>query len=1702
MVETSRESSEGRVGNVQISSKLRADLSNAALETLTAVERSSHKAHVRCLLTGAERLCDLLWSCRSHKDEDRVFGLRYTLIRRLVALEANKTVAAHCWALLKDLLHPRPLDQLSTLELSKICSRRRDENVFVTVLIGTFLILVSALSDESLESSDVYSDLLQLSSVTTPLLTLILNKKVESSSKKHVRSLISNSLRVLKRLHDVLPFSDMSVVRKTFLDVIVRCLEHSLFGDDYIFEVCAQLLHCTSVSESCEYLLPILRLQDFTNEEKLVPLCWHVAYRAIQLDAREGAIQLFCELHELASSWYAISLKVALRLTRLSDHMLVYQELSYANQSISQLLQGHIDESMINVLVRIYVALAREVRSIGQHSACNCSELSSQVMTCSLIGLQLLELTVQCDSATRKICSSLPELCVANILVALLLESSTRDITCFGEFHEWSIVRDSLEQLLTRDEVNTVSTRRVIHTVARKCQDVDWSEAAETLYALNVRCCERLDGAEARRAIDCGERDGRIRSFFSFLWLSNKRADAINVLIQHSKHYGTSKMPFELLLELYTDMTDTEKDSALPLVPRLLRCHGHCVQLLESVIEEYRFWTDSALPVDVKHRLQYELIDSVANALTENKATGDVDTAVCASIFSRLLRMALPRPPQDIEQCGNVKCVLCKYKDTLDFFRTTSRKYCTRTKEDNLVCTALSVEFSCHTALALVSMQDKDAYREAHKIVEQSFEHIERLHRSKSNIKFYVSNAVRNMLEALQEICEVFNVFGTTYLSSKFRQFICPDTTSHVASILLAPIPSPCLFISIPRYRQTFQRPTFHEGRSMLLLAGIAAERGKFSEAFACIEVSIASLRTCLHSRRHSHQSVHDREKIAVRSQPPFFCVLGTYVSTLCTKAAVCTELGMFSSSVSALEEAMSLSKIIRSYALQGAIHLRKAYMYRRFDHVDDCNAELEQYKNTVKLDISRTLCKSEYDLGTKQFASAFAFSIESMSCVDLTRRVEMHEAALKCAQEALTSPIKTTSRERSNENFEGCASWRSAFTSLYAKLLCHDAALQSVGGGKSLRLLRDVANKCRQYQPILAVLTLTSELIVDCSVDLHLGRSIPHASGLQQTQSQCTSLREKCQEKLFELMSRCRDTPVVLWELNAKMLFFVLSSDQGDVYEVVRVLHACFGAPMRSQNVALLKLNIIKQCTGDEDLMERVYKLRFGSFSNFPTVSSLSIALEHLEISQAEVARLKGIPQLAHCLHQNLLELPVVTLGLVHSAVKAANVQDELVISRVDGIDRRVVCVRVRHPALRDVFTKFADTLARQHDTPEESCSRESKLIWWETRILLDARLHESLDQMNANILGPWRVLLLGRASDQVRGLIEDTTRAVVVRLKAIALRDNLQLASSAYELTFLMLSGAHSLSDGELHTAFASLMILSLHPVHEMTTCLVVSSEQGAVRRSKLDLSEIVTYVRAQLSGELNNSSHMRVGGYGQKYSPVLLSLDETTKCFAWESLSVLGEQQVYRNPSIHVANAARVSTQNSLCKLNLGSAFYVLNPTGDLVKTQQYLTPLLAKAGWDGVIGTPPTVNEVRKAFQDVDFYFYFGHGGGQDIIKIKTILDSCIRSVMILMGCSSGAYEYFDNLSPTSISMLYLLCGAPTVLANLWDVTDVDIDRFSARLLQDWLSRTNSTDDMKTFYRFSTSLQDARNACRLKHLVGAAPVLYGVPAVLDD
>ena len=67
----------------------------------------------------------------------------------------------------------------------------------------------------------------------------------------------------------------------------------------------------------------------------------------------------------------------------------------------------------------------------------------------------------------------------------------------------------------------------------------------------------------------------------------------------------------------------------------------------------------------------------------------------------------------------------------------------------------------------------------------------------------------------------------------------------------------------------------------------------------------------------------------------------------------------------------------------------------------------------------------------------------------------------------------------------------------------------------------------------------------------------------------------------------------------------------------------------------------------------------------------------------------------------------------------------------------------------------------------------------------------------------------------------------------------------------------------------------------------------------------------------------------------------------------------------------------------------------------------------------------------------------------------------------------------------------------VVGNLWEVTDKDIDLFGLGLLGLWLEGEGAVGQVSLPHL----VQQARQVCRMKWLNGSAPVVYGLPVMLN-
>ncbi|KAM6980765.1 separin [Aplochiton taeniatus] len=486
--------------------------------------------------------------------------------------------------------------------------------------------------------------------------------------------------------------------------------------------------------------------------------------------------------------------------------------------------------------------------------------------------------------------------------------------------------------------------------------------------------------------------------------------------------------------------------------------------------------------------------------------------------------------------------------------------------------------------------------------------------------------------------------------------------------------------------------------------------------------------------------------------------------------------------------------------------------------------------------------------------------------------------------------------------------------------------------------------------------------------------------------------------------------------------------------------------------------------------LDNRLKKLKKGSSALADQLGSLSLEepsaeagspLEH-RLAQLEdifsfpTTNPSAFPQ-HHCQEftQQIQQLP---LGLTVCVLSVLGMQpgevgDTVLLTRLERgsapLTVHIPTAQRKHPV--SWLVQEMDGVIKQQKVV--SCVSE-KAQWWEGRMALDARVEWLLEAMEG-ILGCWRGLLLPPSADSV---LSNQTARLHKTMCSWGLK-------TSEEMLKAVLSASPSLSQEDLHR-FA----LGVCPERSQE-CVELLQSAGS------ELAE-----RAEPAGHL------------------VLILDKYLQKLPWESISCLKRRSVTRMPSLHsVLSHCVLKESDTGCVLSRGvntkDVFYVLDPDANLSNTQdRFKDWFSSKRDWHGVCGAAPDSSQLQEALAAKDLYIYVGHGAGARFLDGQRILKQEMKAASLLFGCSSAALAVRGELEGAGIILHYLMAGCPLVLGNLWDVTDRDIDRFTKALLESWLSAGAGA-------ALLDHMASSRQATQLKHLIGAAPVVYGLPIHLQ-
>ncbi|KAF2756498.1 hypothetical protein EJ05DRAFT_502006 [Pseudovirgaria hyperparasitica] len=439
-------------------------------------------------------------------------------------------------------------------------------------------------------------------------------------------------------------------------------------------------------------------------------------------------------------------------------------------------------------------------------------------------------------------------------------------------------------------------------------------------------------------------------------------------------------------------------------------------------------------------------------------------------------------------------------------------------------------------------------------------------------------------------------------------------------------------------------------------------------------------------------------------------------------------------------------------------------------------------------------------------------------------------------------------------------------------------------------------------------------------------------------------------------------------------------------------------------------------------------------------------------------------------------------------------------------------------------------------HDGRDVS-SKEAKADWWAEREALDARLQDLLVNMENIWLGGFRGIFSQHMTQidllsRFQRSFENILNVHLPSRSGKSQPPKINLDSRILDL-FIGL-GDPSAEEADFEEPLMDL-------VYFVIDILQFNGESNAY--DEIDFDAIVVETL-----DILQTYHAEAESEPAQPQHTILILDSALHCFPWESLPSLQHISISRLSSL-AALRERLLSRSAPSKIGADhdpghyvtpTGSTILNPSRDLTNTQTLLSPYLnaLPGAWSHITARDPTESEYESALQNSELLLYFGHGGGAQYIRQKNIKKLYVRdasdestkprcATTWLMGCSSAHLTEQGTYTPSGTVASYMTAGAPAVLGMLWDVTDKDCDRFSIRCGAVWglwqereekgrkkgraakktaemTAKRKSKERGKQKSR-GISLDDAvrssRDACYLRYLNGAAPVVYGIPVYLN-
>ncbi|XP_030276632.1 separin isoform X2 [Sparus aurata] len=517
------------------------------------------------------------------------------------------------------------------------------------------------------------------------------------------------------------------------------------------------------------------------------------------------------------------------------------------------------------------------------------------------------------------------------------------------------------------------------------------------------------------------------------------------------------------------------------------------------------------------------------------------------------------------------------------------------------------------------------------------------------------------------------------------------------------------------------------------------------------------------------------------------------------------------------------------------------------------------------------------------------------------------------------------------------------------------------------------------------------------------------------------------------------------------------LTTGQQDPIKTAMLHSQSLGITSRHRTIRHLASSLRKLKKASSELADKMDALTLDDPSPSQSKNSTEQMLTQLEnIFSFPTADSATFPK-THCQEfmQQIQHLPpgvtVCVISLL--GVKPGEIGDSIILSRLEKgsvpVTVHIPTSKQQHPI--SWLVQEMDSI--QVEQKVVSCVSE-KAKWWEGRRALDSRVERLLKEMEG-LLGCWRSFFPPLSLDPE---VSTQARHLCKSLSAKGVTVNEEMLKA----------------------------VLSASPV-----------------LSEEDLKRFALGVSPQWDMECDRLLHAAVSRLADRDEPsghVVLILDKFLQKLPWESISILSSRSVSRMPSLHSLIGLSIQKETepqSILKQGVDTkqVFYVLDPDANLGNSRdRFKEWFSSKLDWEGVCGAAPDSGQLEEAVATKDLYIYVGHGAGARFLDSQAVLKRQMRAASLLFGCSSAALAVRGDQEGQGIILNYLIAGCPFVLGNLWDVTDRDIDRFTKALLESWLSAGSGAPLLDY-------MGPSRQATHLKHLIGAAPVVYGLPVHLQ-